>query len=140
MNATIATMTTIRGACKRWTVIAGAFLLASCGGSIDSNTAVPASIMQVMQKPAYKSASWSMLVVDLESGKVIYDLDSNSQMFIASVRKVFSTGNALNALGAQHKFVTPVYRQGSVASNGTLNGNLILVASGDLTMGGCKSS
>ncbi|MGY6207333.1 D-alanyl-D-alanine carboxypeptidase/D-alanyl-D-alanine-endopeptidase [Paraburkholderia strydomiana] len=136
MNATIATMTTLRGACKRWTVIAGAFLLASCGGSIDSNTAVPASIMQVMQKPAYKSANWSMLVVDLESGQVIYDLDSNSQMFIASVRKVFSTGNALNALGAQHKFVTPVYRQGSVASNGTLNGNLILVASGDLTMGG----
>jgi D-alanyl-D-alanine carboxypeptidase/D-alanyl-D-alanine-endopeptidase (penicillin-binding protein 4) len=122
--------------CKRWGVIAIAFLLTSCGGSIDSNTAVPASILQVMKKPAYENAAWSMQVVDLDTGSVIYDLDSNAQMFIASVRKVFSTGNALNALGAQHRFVTPVYRQGSVAANGVLNGNLILVASGDLTMGG----
>jgi D-alanyl-D-alanine carboxypeptidase len=122
--------------CKRWAAIATAVLLVSCGGSVNSVTAVPDSIMQVMQKPAYSTASWSMQVVDLDSGSVIYDLNSSTQMFIASVRKVFSTGNALNALGAQHQFVTPVYRQGTVDASGTLNGNLILVASGDLTMGG----
>ncbi|MGN8138857.1 D-alanyl-D-alanine carboxypeptidase/D-alanyl-D-alanine-endopeptidase [Paraburkholderia sp. 22099] len=121
---------------KRCAVIASAFLLASCGDSLDSNTSVPDPITQVMQKSAYKDATWSMQAVDLDSGRVIYDLNSSSQMFIASVRKVFSTGNALNALGAQHQFVTPVYRQGTVAADGTLNGNLILVASGDLTMGG----
>ncbi|CAB3708205.1 D-alanyl-D-alanine carboxypeptidase/D-alanyl-D-alanine-endopeptidase [Paraburkholderia rhynchosiae] len=127
---------TIERPCKRWAVIASAFLLASCGGSIDSNTAVPEPIMRVMQKPAYQNAAWSMQVVDLDTGQVIYDLNSSGQVFIASVRKVFSTGNALNALGAQHHFITPVYRQGTVAANGALNGNLILVASGDLTMGG----
>lgn len=122
--------------CKRWAVVASSFLLMSCGGSLEPVTTVPDSIMQVMQKPAYRSATWSMQVVDLESGRVIYDLNSSAQVFIASVRKVFSTGNALNALGAQHRFVTPVYRQGTVDASGTLNGNLILVASGDLTMGG----
>ncbi|MEC5409844.1 D-alanyl-D-alanine carboxypeptidase [Paraburkholderia sp. MPAMCS5] len=127
---------TIERAKQHGTAIAAAFLLTSCGGSLDSNTAVPASIMQVMQKPAYKTAAWSMQVVDLDSGIVIYDLNANTQMFIASVRKLFSTGNALNALGAQHRFVTPIYRQGTVGANGVLNGNLILVASGDLTMGG----
>ncbi|MFL9867868.1 D-alanyl-D-alanine carboxypeptidase [Paraburkholderia fungorum] len=127
---------TINRQCKRWAVIATAVLLVSCDGSVNSSTAVPDSIMQVMQKPAYSNASWSMQVVDLDSGHVIYDLNSSAQMFIASVRKVFSTGNALNALGAQHQFVTPVYRQGTVDASGTLNGNLILVASGDLTMGG----
>ena len=136
MSETVETASMIGRQCKRWTVVTSVCLLASCGGSVNSNTTVPTSIMQIMQKPVYKNASWSMQVVDLDSGGVIYDLNSNTQMLIGSVRKLFSTGNAFNALGADHRFVTPVYRQGSVAPNGTLNGSLILVASGDLTMGG----
>jgi D-alanyl-D-alanine carboxypeptidase/D-alanyl-D-alanine-endopeptidase (penicillin-binding protein 4) len=122
----------------RLSVIATATLVVSCGGSIDSShsTAVPDSILQVMQKPAYKGATWSLQVVDQGTGNVIYDLNSSSQVYIASVRKVFTTGNALNAIGAQHRAVTPVYKAGTVDGAGTLNGNLILVASGDLTMGG----
>jgi D-alanyl-D-alanine carboxypeptidase len=34
------------------------------------------------------------------------------------------------------RYDTPVYRQGKIANGGVLQGNLILVASGDLTMGG----
>jgi D-alanyl-D-alanine carboxypeptidase/D-alanyl-D-alanine-endopeptidase (penicillin-binding protein 4) len=41
----------------------------------------------------------------------------------------------LDELGFGHRFKTPVYAQGNV-NNGTLRGNLVLVASGDLTMGG----
>lgn len=48
------------------------------------------------------------------------------------MRKVFTTGNVLNAIGARHKSVTPVYKAGNVDATGTLNGNLVLVASGDL--------
>ncbi|OTP78393.1 D-alanyl-D-alanine carboxypeptidase/D-alanyl-D-alanine endopeptidase [Caballeronia sordidicola] len=122
---------------KRWPIaVAAAFLLASCGGSDHNSTSVPDAIMQVMQKPAYKGATWAMQVVDVDTVHVIYDLNSGSQMFIASVRKVFTTGNALNILGAKRTHVTPVYKQGTVDANGTLNGNLIMVASGDLTMGG----
>src|SRR5262249_59320674 len=42
---------------------------------------------------------------------------------------------ALAALGPDHRFETPVYARGNV-SDGTLAGDLILVASGDLTLGG----
>jgi D-alanyl-D-alanine carboxypeptidase len=35
-----------------------------------------------------------------------------------------------------HGFNTVVYLQGAVSDTGTLQGDLILVASGDLTMGG----
>jgi len=127
---------TIDPRCKRWAAFAAAFILVSCGGSSNPNTAVPDAIMQIMQKPAYNGATWAMQVVDLDSGRVIYDLNSSSQVFIASVRKIFSTGNALDVLGAQHTHVTPVYKQGTVDASGALNGNLIMVASGDLTMGG----
>src|SRR5262249_51893398 len=42
---------------------------------------------------------------------------------------------ALCALGPGFKFETPVYRRGPL-SDGRLDGDLILVASGDLTLGG----
>ncbi len=59
-----------------------------------------------------------------------------TELFIpGSTTKLFSISAAWNTLGAGHRFTTPVYalghRQGSV-----LNGNLVLVAAGDLTMGG----
>src|SRR3712207_8227824 len=52
-----------------------------------------------------------------------------------SSTKLFSVSAALDDLGFDHRFKTPVYAQGSV-KDGTLSGNLVLVASGDLTMGG----
>ncbi|RAR57181.1 D-alanyl-D-alanine carboxypeptidase/D-alanyl-D-alanine-endopeptidase (penicillin-binding protein 4) [Paraburkholderia unamae] len=121
---------------KRWTAVAGAMLLASCGDSGGSNAGVPDPILQIMHKSNYQSSTWSMRVIDLDSGKLIYDLNPDAQLLIGSVRKLFSVGSALIQLGAQYQFVTPVYRQGAVDASGILNGNLVLVASGDLTMGG----
>jgi len=46
----------------------------------------------------------------------------------------------LNQISPDHRFNTPVYRQGSISEAGTLHGDLILVASGDLTMGGRTNS
>ena len=71
MSETIEAASMIVRQCKRWTVITSVCLLASCGGSVNSNTTVPTSIMQIMQKPVYRNASWSMQVVDLDSGGVI---------------------------------------------------------------------
>ncbi len=89
-----------------------------------------------MEKPRYSEASWSLRVVDLESGEIIYDLNPNLLAFTGSVRKIYSVGLALNELGPGHTFKTPVYRRGEVDEGGVLAGDLILVASGDLTMGG----
>ncbi|HKU80872.1 MAG TPA: D-alanyl-D-alanine carboxypeptidase, partial [Candidatus Tumulicola sp.] len=67
--------------------------------------------------------------------KVLLDLNPSRAFFIGSVRKVFTVGQLLNAIGGAHRYDTPIYRTGSV-SHGVLHGNLIVVASGDLTMGG----
>ncbi len=75
-------------------------------------------------------------MVDLDTGEVIYDLKPNILAFTGSVRKLYSVGLALNELGPEHRFKTPVYRRGDVSQDGTLTGDLILVAKGDLTMGG----
>jgi D-alanyl-D-alanine carboxypeptidase len=60
----------------------------------------------------------------------------NHKFFIGSVRKVFTVGELLNEVGPEHSYDTPVYRHGAIDCGGVLKGDLILVASGDLTMGG----
>jgi D-alanyl-D-alanine carboxypeptidase len=75
-------------------------------------------------------------VVDLDRGKVVYELNSDRQLLIGSVRKLFSVGLALEALGPAYVFRTPVHTQGKVHQGHVLDGDLVLVASGDLAMGG----
>ena len=48
--------------------------------------------------------------------------------------KLYSVSTALRRYGPDYRFRTPVYREGSVAG-GTLSGNLVLVASGDMSLG-----
>ena len=89
-----------------------------------------------MHKPRYANARWNLLVTDLDSGKTLYGLNADRLAFTGSVRKLFSVGVAMNALGPDFRFKTPVYRTGPVDAAGALNGNLVLVAAGDLTLGG----
>lgn len=92
-------------------------------------------ISAIMNGPRYRSATWSLLAVDLDNGKTIAQLNSDRLSFTGSVRKLFSVSTALETLGAEHRFKTPVYRCGTISS-GILAGDLILVGSGDLTFGG----
>ena len=97
---------------------------------------VPSDIKAIMDKPAYKSSIWGLRVVDVETGQPLIDLEPGHQFFIGSVRKVFTIGELLNQVGPNHTYDTPIYRLGPVSDQGTVRGDLILVASGDLTMGG----
>ncbi len=97
---------------------------------------VPSDIKAIMDKPHYKGAIWGLRVVDVETGQPLIDFEPRHQFFIGSVRKVFTVGELLNQVGPAHTFDTPVYRHGLINDRGILQGDLILVASGDLTMGG----
>jgi D-alanyl-D-alanine carboxypeptidase len=97
---------------------------------------LPANIAAIFDKPVYKGAIWGLRVVDLTTGQPLVDTEPAHQFFIGSVRKVFTIGELMSQIGPTHTFDTPVYRRGDVTPTGVLNGDLILVASGDLTMGG----
>ncbi|HXH08423.1 MAG TPA: D-alanyl-D-alanine carboxypeptidase/D-alanyl-D-alanine-endopeptidase [Alphaproteobacteria bacterium] len=111
-------------------------LPASCNNGISSNQPIPGEILQIFEKPIYQDAIWGLRVVDLDTGQILYDLRPDYDFLIGSVRKLFSVGLTINELGADHRFRTPVHRGGDVDGAGVLHGDLILVASGDLTMGG----
>ena len=122
-------------------LLACTLILPSCGGdsvspvNLGVNPALPPEVLSIMGKPLYSGATWSLLVLDTESGETIYELNSEQRLLVGSVRKLFSVATALEELGLDHRFVTTVHNVGSIDGAGVLNGDLVLRASGDFTMG-----
>jgi serine-type D-Ala-D-Ala carboxypeptidase/endopeptidase (penicillin-binding protein 4) len=113
-----------------------AFLFLSRGMSARADDALANSVGEVLRAAEFKTAHWGILVVDLATGQPVYELNPDHLFTPASVTKLFSTAAALDALGSEFRFETPLVRRGEIDANGQLVGDLILIASGDLTMGG----
>jgi len=97
------------------------------------------AIEKITQTPHFKHAHWGALFVDQNSNEVLFEHQADKLFIPASTTKLFSVASALNAFGADHRFVTPIVRKGDLSSEGVLKGDLILVASGDLSFGGRTS-
>jgi D-alanyl-D-alanine carboxypeptidase/D-alanyl-D-alanine-endopeptidase (penicillin-binding protein 4) len=105
-------------------------------GWIHASEKLSPGIRTLIEGPRYRQSHWGILVVDLPSGETIYEFNPEKLFCPASTTKLFTIASALDAFGADHRFITPIYRRGSVDPDGKLEGDLILVASGDLTLGG----
>lgn len=92
-------------------------------------------IEALINGPDYRQAHWGILAVDSQTGQVVYEHNPDKLFLPASTTKLYSCGAALAAFGPDYKFETPVYARGPI-KDGVLQGDLILVAKGDLTMGG----
>jgi D-alanyl-D-alanine carboxypeptidase/D-alanyl-D-alanine-endopeptidase (penicillin-binding protein 4) len=99
---------------------------------------IPSDLQKIMHQTKYEHGIWGIYVKDLESGEILFDLNSEKLFSPASTTKLFSIAALLNGFGDDYRFKTPVYATGKI-ENGKLEGNLILVAQGDLTMGGRES-
>lgn len=76
-------------------------------------------------------------MVDAQTGEVILDHQSSKLFAPASCTKLFSVAAAFETLGADHRFHTKLLHTGKLdEADKTLHGDLILQASGDLTLGG----
>src|ERR1700722_1509557 len=93
-------------------------------------------IAGVLKTPGYQDGHWGLLIVDATSGRTLYERNADQLFCPASVTKLYSTAAALVDLGADYRFQTPVVRRGEVDPEGTLRGDLVLVAQGDLCLGG----
>lgn len=94
------------------------------------------SISGITSAPRYAHASWGIIIVDPATGQTLYEKNADQMFVPASTTKLFSSAALLEALGPDYRFRTPVYAIGSVDASGSLDGNLVLVASGDPDMGG----
>ena len=93
-------------------------------------------IQRLTKTSGFENGQWGILVVDALTKQVLFEQNANQMFAPASVTKLYSTAAALEKLGPDYRFKTPIKRRGEVDSSGVLKGDLILVASGDMSMGG----
>lgn len=110
-------------------------LIAIPAPAAPADEALAKQLDALIDGPDYKHASWGILVVNAKTGETVYERNADTMLAPASVTKLFSCAAALIALGPDSTTDTTVYQRG-VVTGGTLRGDLILVAGGDLTFGG----
>jgi N-acyl-D-amino-acid deacylase len=99
-----------------------------------SEASLAQRIQKVMSRPEFVHANFGIEFYSLDSGKVVYALNADKLFVPASTTKTLTEGTLLAKLGADYRFHTRIYRTGPIDKKGTLKGDLILVASGDLNL------
>ena len=93
---------------------------------------LPESIQKLIDSsPAARTAFWGIQIVDLATGKTLYELNPDHYFVPASNAKLFSTALALTRLGADFTFQTRVLSQAPPDEFGRIRGSLRLAGGGD---------
>lgn len=88
-------------------------------------------IQRIIDRPEFRRAMFGIEFYSLDSSRPIYALNAEKLFVPGSTTKLLTEGTALELMGADYRFHTRVYRTGRVDRSGTLDGDLVLVASGD---------
>jgi serine-type D-Ala-D-Ala carboxypeptidase/endopeptidase (penicillin-binding protein 4) len=77
---------------------------------------------------------WGALIVDADSGEVLYSLNADKYFKPASTVKLFTTAMALGTLGSDFRSRTTIESRGLLDGAGVLRGDLALVGRGDANL------
>src|SRR3984893_11284572 len=124
---------------RRATVVA-AFVVASGAGPVAQPAAPAAALSKridaILARPEFRHAIFGIEFYSLDANKPIYTLNADKLFVPGSTTKLITMGSALQLLGPDYRFHTRVYRTGTLGADGTLRGDLVLVASGDTNLSG----
>jgi PBP4 family serine-type D-alanyl-D-alanine carboxypeptidase len=93
-------------------------------------------IRQVTTRPMFKHSTFGVEVYDLTAHEILVAMNEDKLFTPGSTTKLVTEGTALALLGENYRFHTRVYYTGSITPDGTLQGDLVLVASGDPNLSG----
>ncbi len=93
-------------------------------------------IKEVTTRPVFKHSTFGVEVYDLTAQKTLVVINEDKLFTSGSTTKVVTEGTALALLGENYRFHTRVYYTGKITPDGTLEGDLVLVASGDPNLSG----
>jgi len=82
-----------------------------------------------------KHAITSLCVLDANTGKILFAKNEQIGLATASTLKTITAATAFSILGKDYQFQTTLAYSGSITADGTLKGNLIIIGSGDPTLG-----
>jgi serine-type D-Ala-D-Ala carboxypeptidase/endopeptidase (penicillin-binding protein 4) len=90
-----------------------------------------ASDLGTMLGARVRNGRWGILVVSLTRGDTLYSVNPDLLLSPASNMKLFTAALALDQFGPDHQFSTDILREGIVAPDGTLEGDLVMRGDGD---------
>src|SRR5436190_19923726 len=95
-------------------------------------------IKEIMSRPEFAHSRFGIEFYSLDTGKVLYELNSQQLFVPGSTTKLLTEGTILELLGGDYRFHTRVYRTGPIKKDGssTLEGDIVIVASGDPNLSG----
>ena len=105
------------------------------GNSTDMEPVFKARINHAVAQAKRDMPRLGVSVVDLASGRSVYDYRGAEMRILASNTKLFTSGAALDLLGPGYQFETPFLMRGEVVE-GTLHGDIAVVGSGDPNISG----
>jgi serine-type D-Ala-D-Ala carboxypeptidase/endopeptidase (penicillin-binding protein 4) len=76
------------------------------------------------------SARWGVSVISMSDGTIIYQRNADKLFTPASNMKIYTTGVALDLLGADYRWRTSAYASAGPDANGRIQGDLILYGRG----------
>jgi len=86
-----------------------------------------------VSQPRFNAALWGVKVVSLDSGKTVFEHDSNKLLSPASNCKLYTVALAFDRLGADYRIRTSLYSKARPGKSGKLKGDLIVYGRGDPT-------
>jgi serine-type D-Ala-D-Ala carboxypeptidase/endopeptidase (penicillin-binding protein 4) len=128
---------------SRPAIVVFALLLSACAARTPPavQAAAPDALEQlrrdlnaIFTDSATGHAQWSVQVESLRTAETLYGLDARRLVIPGSSQKLIATAAAIERLGWDFRFTTRVLSTAPIDSTGTINGDLIVVGSGDPTI------
>ncbi len=88
-----------------------------------------------LSDPQVKNASVSLCVLDANTGKSLFTRNAQLGLATASTLKVITAATAFSILGKDFQYQTTLAYSGNITPDGVLKGDLIILGSGDPTLG-----
>lgn len=94
-------------------------------------------INDAIDESGQRTARWGISVISMSDGSTIYARDADKLFTPASNMKIYTTGVALDLLGADYRWRTSAYANSQPDANGRIQGDLVLYGRGapDLVAG-----
>jgi D-alanyl-D-alanine carboxypeptidase/D-alanyl-D-alanine-endopeptidase (penicillin-binding protein 4) len=93
-------------------------------------------INRLLSQPKWESGFWGIHIISLKNREILFSSNARKRFIPASTVKLLVGAAALERLGPDFRFETPVFAEGPIDTQGRLLGNLVLVGRGDPNLEG----
>src|SRR6266566_5807173 len=90
-------------------------------GTSNQPTDLALAINRQLDKGDFGSARWGVCVISLKGEQILYSRNADQLFTPASNMKIYTTGVALNLLGADYRWRTSVYANAQPDVSGAIN-------------------